>query len=136
MEICYSMKVPEKEEFFALYETTGWNAAFGFDGDHLFKAIQNSWCFISAYEGDELVGTGRIVSDGFYQAFICDVIIHPEYQGRGIGKAITEKLMNYSRENGVVFLQLSCAKGKTGFYEKLGFKKRPEEAPGMQILMK
>ncbi|MFT4416666.1 GNAT family N-acetyltransferase [Fredinandcohnia humi] len=135
MEITYSETLPSKQDFYSLYETTGWNKAFNFTGEVLHQAISNSWFSISARQDDSLVGFGRIVSDGLYQTFICDLIVHPEYQGQGIGKQIMQLLMDHCKKNNVTFIQLSCAKGKVGFYEKFGFKVRPLDAPGMQILV-
>lgn len=136
MNISYLESLPSKQEFFDLYETTGWNKAFNFSDDTLHKAISNSRYSVSARMEGNLVGYGRIVSDGLYQTFICDVIVHPEFQGKGIGKNIVQRLMNHCKESNLTFIQLSCAKGKIGFYEKFGFRVRPSDAPGMHILVK
>jgi ribosomal protein S18 acetylase RimI-like enzyme len=53
--------------------------------DDLKIAFSNSMykCFI--YDGEKLVGAGRALADGVDVSYICDVAIHPEYQGRGHG---------------------------------------------------
>ncbi|WP_316569461.1 GNAT family N-acetyltransferase [Neobacillus sp. YIM B06451] len=136
MEIIYTESLPSKGEFFDLYETTGWNTAFDYSDEVLHKAISNSWYSVSARLDNRLVGFGRIVSDGFYQTFICDLIVHPDFQRQGIGMKIMQLLMDHCKKMNVNYIQLSCAKGKVGFYEKFGFHVRPSDAPGMHILVK
>lgn len=132
MEINYERSIPDKEEFFQLYETTGWNVNFTYTKDQLFQAINNSWYTLSAYQNDQLVGFGRIISDGVYQTFIGDLIVHSDYQKRGIGSEILKRLIDICKENGIKWIQLSCARGKMDFYKKYGFQERPADGPGMQ----
>lgn len=132
MAIHYETLLPSKQAFFSLFGTTGWNAKYGFTEDDLFKAISNSYFMVSAYHDTELVGTGRLISDGVYQTLIGDMIVHPEYQGQGIGSEILIALMEKCRQDGMKQIQLTSAKGKMGFYKKFGFEERPSDAPGMQ----
>jgi GNAT superfamily N-acetyltransferase len=132
--IQYTNKVPSKEEFFELYETTGWNQG-KYSEEGLFKAINNSWYLVSVFSNTQLIGFGRIISDGVYQTFIGDMIVHPDYQNRGIGKKVMNLLVDYCKVNGIKWIQLSCAKGKVDFYKKLGFEERPADGPGMQIYL-
>jgi GNAT superfamily N-acetyltransferase len=60
------------------------------------------------------------------------MIVHPEYQGRGIGTQILHLLVDWCERAGIRDIQLFCARGKLKFYEKNGFIPRPEDAPGMQ----
>jgi ribosomal protein S18 acetylase RimI-like enzyme len=76
-------------------------------------------CFV--YYNDKLIGVGRALADGLDCSYICDVAIHPEYQGVGLGKQIIEKLIKLS--NGHKKIILYANPGKEGFYNKLGFKK-------------
>ncbi len=122
-------ELPDKEAFFALFQTTGWDLEFTVDS--LFEAISNSWYVLSAYEDDELVGFGRVVADGVYQAMICDLIVLPDYQGKGIGSRILEELLRKCEQHSIRMVVLMSAKGKAGFYKKFGFIERDPEAPGM-----
>jgi ribosomal protein S18 acetylase RimI-like enzyme len=125
--------LPSREEFGRLFNSTGWNNEYRLDDDRLFEAIKQSWYAISAYHFETLVGFGRIICDGVLHAFIVDVIVLPEYQSKGIGRALMEHLMEYCRSRNIRDIQLFCANGKVAFYEKLGFVKRPENAPGMEL---
>ena len=124
---------PDKTQFFKLYMTTGWNKKYNLDEDKMFNAIKNSWYLVSAYDDDLLVGFGRVISDGILHALIVDMMILPEYQNKGMGKAILNKLLYRCKLNNICDVQLFCAKGKIGFYKSMGFNERPLDAPGMQF---
>jgi GNAT superfamily N-acetyltransferase len=124
---------PDKEAYLALFTTTGWNEEYHAGADELEKALRNSWLTVAAYEGDVLVGFGRVVSDLVLHAMIYDMIILPAYQGKGIGTLILRRLVDRCHEYGINDIQLFCAKGKRQFYEKNGFAARPDDAPGMQL---
>lgn len=129
MKIDYRETLPDKKDFFHLYQSTGWNNPLS--EDELYEAISRSWYSISAYSDEELVGFGRIISDGIYQALLCDLIVLPKYQNRGIGKNILKMLLDKCQSNRMVMVFLFSAKGKTGFYRKFGFVERSADAPGM-----
>jgi GNAT superfamily N-acetyltransferase len=135
VEIKYGNTLPTKDEFYQLYETTGWNGNGKYTKEDLFKAISNSWYLISAYEEEKFIGFGRIISDGVYQTFIADMIVLPDYQKQGVGRNIMNLLIYKCKSSGIKWVQLTCAKGKQNFYEKLGFEVRPTIAPGMQIYL-
>ncbi len=137
MSIIYKENtVPGVEEFFELFESTGWNEEYGLDHTDLYLAIRSSWRICTVYDDEKLVGFGRIISDGQLHALITEMIVLPEYQGRGIGKQILKILTDYCVAAKIRDIQLFSAKGKAGFYEKYGFTRRPEDAPGMEIKYK
>ena len=116
-----------------MFDSTGWNTSYKFTIDELSKAIENSWYSISAYLNGNLIGYGRIISDGVHHALIVDLIILPKYQGNGIGSNILKKLLKKCTKKNIRDIQLFSAKGKFKFYENFGFKKRNENAPGMEF---
>ncbi len=136
MDIVLTASLPTQQEYFELFETTGWNGDYNLTSEELYNSIQNSSYCISAYDDDKLVGFGRMLSDGVAHAVLFDVIVLPEIQGNGIGKRITNKLLEVCKSNEIRDIQLFCAKGKIGFYEKFGFKKRPDDSPGMEIMLR
>jgi ribosomal protein S18 acetylase RimI-like enzyme len=48
------------------------------------------------FDGATLVGAGRALADGIDCSYICDVAVHPDYQGIGLGKARIERLRDLS----------------------------------------
>ena len=76
-------------------------------------------CFV--YDGSLLIGAGRALADGKDCSYICDIAVHPEYQGRGLGKELVQNLVRLSKGHKKIILYANP--GKEGFYAKLGFKK-------------
>ena len=132
MEIVYQFTPLSKEQYHALFETTGWNREYQATPEELARAIANSQFFVAAYDGGKLVGFGRVLTDGVLHAMIYEMIVHPDYQRQGIGTQILHILIEWCNENHIYDIQLFCARGKRHFYEKNGFASRPDDAPGMQ----
>ena len=88
---------------------------------HLEIVYSNSLfkCFV--YSNNRLVGAGRALADGGDCSYICDIAVHPEFQGLKLGKALVEKLVTLS--DGYKKILLYANPGKEGFYQKLGFYK-------------
>ncbi len=88
--------------------------------DHYQEIFANSKYKCFAFEGQKLVGVGRALADGRDCSYLCDIAVHPDYQGLGLGRRIVQKLLDFSRGHKKVILYASP--GKEGFYAKLGFK--------------
>jgi ribosomal protein S18 acetylase RimI-like enzyme len=76
-------------------------------------------CFV--YDSEKLIGAGRALADGVDCAYICDIAVHPDYQGTGLGKEIVNSLLNQSKGHKKIILY--AAPGKESFYKKFGFKR-------------
>ena len=127
MDITYTNTI-SPEDCDKLRNSAGWPQMHP---DQIRIGLANSAFIISAKDGNATVGMARIVPDGGYVAFIVDVLVLPEYQSKGIGKAMMGKIMEYIRgnlhEGYCIQVDLMAAKGKEGFYEKFGFARRPGE---------
>jgi N-acetylglutamate synthase-like GNAT family acetyltransferase len=133
-KIIYREKLPDLAAYHQLFETTGWNQAYRATPDTLYEAISSSWYVLSAYDNDDLVGFGRVISDGVLYALICDLIVKPSYQRQGIGSTLLNRLIARCRTQQIRVIWLFSAKGKSSFYKNFGFIERPADAPGMQML--
>jgi ribosomal protein S18 acetylase RimI-like enzyme len=89
--------------------------------DHLKRVYANSMFKCFAYNGATLVGAGRAVADGLDTSYLCDIAVHPGYQGKGLGIAIVEKLKALSAGHRKIILYANP--GKEGFYARLGFRR-------------
>jgi GNAT superfamily N-acetyltransferase len=89
---------------------------------------------IAAKDGRETIGMSRVVTDGGCVALILDVVVLPQYQGHGIGRALMQAVMTYIEgrieEGEVINICLMAAKGKEGFYKQFGFEERPNDKSG------
>ncbi|WP_066295301.1 GNAT family N-acetyltransferase [Bacillus sp. FJAT-29937] len=118
--INYTADVPAPDQLYELYQLEGWNDFLKLPKEHLHRAMLQSWSVISAYDREQLIGTGRIISDGVINGYICGVIVHPDYRSLGIGKEIVKRLVEKGRASNL-HLQLLCEEQKAPYYEKLGF---------------
>lgn len=76
-------------------------------------------CFV--YAQNKLVGAGRALADGLDCSYLCDVAVHPDYQGLGLGKKIVQTLVEFSTGHKKIILYANP--GTEGFYRHLGFYK-------------
>ncbi|HEY7433068.1 MAG TPA: GNAT family N-acetyltransferase [Streptosporangiaceae bacterium] len=74
-------------------------------------------CF--AYAGGTLAGAGRVLADGLDCAYIADVAVHPDHQGRGLGSEIIRRLVVLARGHKKIILYANP--GTEAFYRRLGF---------------
>ena len=74
---------------------------------------------ITAYDGETLVGSLRILTDGYFFGTITEMLVLPEYQRQGIGS----RLLRLARENTPTMLYFGAQPGAEAFYEKNGCKK-------------
>ncbi|MEQ1656411.1 MAG: GNAT family N-acetyltransferase [Nitrospira sp.] len=79
---------------------------------------------VCAWDGDHLVGFGRVLTDFVYRATIWDVIVDEAYQKRGIGAEIVQRILHHPRLKKVELFWL-CTR-RPGFYEKLGFSSKEQ----------
>ena len=129
----YKNDLPLQKDLFELFISTGWNDEYKLTLKKYFNAVKNSWYFLCAYDADILIAFGRIISDGILHSLIVDLMVLPEYQGKGVGKNILKRLTEKCISEGITDIKLFCAKGKSEFYLKNGFKVREIDAPGMEI---
>jgi ribosomal protein S18 acetylase RimI-like enzyme len=125
--------MPTEEAYFKLFETTGWNEDYQKTSDEIYEALNNSFYFTQCYIGDELVGSGRVISDGVLYGMIYDIIVDPQCHDLGIGSEITHRLIEHCLEHGIKNIQLFSAIGKMPFYKKFGFEARKKGAEGMVL---
>ena len=92
-------------------------------------ALNHSLYTLIARENGRPVGMARVVGDGGYVYFICDVIVRPSHQSQGLGRYIIEHVLSWLGRQGdegeTIMVNLMSALNKEPFYEKLGFHTRP-----------
>ena len=86
--------------------------------------LRHSDVVVCAWDGDRLVGFGRVLTDFVYRATIWDVIVDQAYQKQGIGTELVHRILNHPRLNKVELFWL-CTR-RPGFYEKLGFSSKEQ----------
>jgi len=107
------------ESILALYSANAWSSAE--KPDLLHKALLASHSLVTAWDGTKLVGLGNAISDGHLVVYYPHLLVHPEYQGRGIGTQLMRRLM--ARYDGF-HQHILVADGRAlDFYRKCGFER-------------
>ena len=118
------------EEYIALRDSVGW---YNLAEEQVSKSIKNSIYDIVVEDNGQAIAMGRLIGDGIY-FLIADIVVKPEYQGKGVGSKVIDKLLSYVDTNtpigGRSSVQLIAEKGKEEFYIKKGFKLIPHEFCG------
>lgn len=83
-------------------------------------AVANSKPVVTVWDGDRQIGFARATSDGIYRAMIWDVVVHPDYQGAGLGRKLVETVLMHPHVNRVERVYLTTTKQQR-FYERIGF---------------
>ncbi|MEH7237971.1 GNAT family N-acetyltransferase [Bacillus sp. JJ1562] len=121
-KIDYTINPPEDfEQLLRLYESLGWNS-LGLSVSDLERMCRQSWYAAYAFDDQQLVGMGRVISDGVMTAIICGVGVLQSYQSKGIGKEIVNRIIKHCEQNKVI-PQLMCVESLEPYYNGLGFKK-------------
>ena len=112
------------EEIVELYKSAGWwKDAPESEARAIIPAmIRGSFRFMVARlpEGP-IVGMARVISDGYSDAYIQDVVVLPSYRKQGIGRALIRRLTEYCVARKIAWIGLVAEPGTREFYEKLGY---------------
>ena len=84
------------------------------------KAFENSYQVVFVFAEDQLIGVGRAVSDGVYEAALYDIAVLPQYQGKKLGRLMLEELHKGLEGMNVI---LYASPGKETFYAKFGYRR-------------
>ena len=87
--------------------------------DTIRKSIENSRCY-SLLLDDRFIGFARMVTDYATFAYLCDVFVLPEYQGKGLGSVIIKAVTDDAELQGMRHYLFT--RDAFGFYEHFGFK--------------
>ena len=79
------------DQLTVLFNAVGWERRTA-DRGRLAQLVRGSTYVVSAWDGDRLVGFARAISDDAFNAYISTVAILPEYQRRGIGRELVQRL--------------------------------------------
>ena len=100
-----------------LREAVGWNRM----ESEYENPLMTSYYHIAVYAKDELVGYIDCVSNGATDAYIQDLMVHPDYQGKGIGTELMNQMIGYLKEKRIYMISVVFEESLKPFYDKFGF---------------
>ncbi|MEK7299793.1 MAG: GNAT family N-acetyltransferase [Nitrospirota bacterium] len=112
----------QPEQLLTLFQQAPW--AKGRTLNDARDMLRHTDVALCAWDGDHLVGFGRVLTDFVYRATIWDVIVDEAYQKQGIGAEIVQRILHHPRLKKVELFWL-CTR-RPGFYEKLGFSSKEQ----------
>lgn len=82
---------------------------------------------------NNLLAMGRLVGDGGCFVQVCDIAVHPDHQGKGLGRHIMQELMDYVDKNlpAGAFVNLFADGTANELYRKFGFGETAPKSIGM-----
>ncbi|MBN1382521.1 MAG: GNAT family N-acetyltransferase [Deltaproteobacteria bacterium] len=119
----------QSRQIIHLYQAEGWWSIDENSNHILNKMIEGSHCFITAIDGDRIIGMGRAISDKSSDAYIQDVTVAEAYRKRGIGSEIIKKIISRLQADGLSWIGLIAEKNSHEFYRQLGFHQMLDAIP-------
>lgn len=130
MNYTIECRLPTAEQWMELRRSVGWAT---FPPEVAEKSLWATLYCVCAFGRDgKLIGMGRVLGDGIISFYIGNVMVLPQYQNEGVGKAVMEELMCYVESHAAhgAIASLLSIRGKEEFYERFGFERRPDEQHG------
>ena len=100
-----------------LRESVGWNRM----EREYENPLMTSYYHIAVYEDDKLIGYIDSVSNGVTDAYIQDLMVCPDHQGKGIGTELMEKMIEHLKEKRIYMISVVYEESLKPFYERFGF---------------
>ena len=107
------------QELCDLRQSVGWNRMEKKMADPRLK----SYYHIAVYEEEnqKLIGFVDSVSNGVTDAYIQDLMVHPVFQGKGLGSELMNKMIEYLKKAGVYMISVLYDESLKDFYVRFGF---------------
>lgn len=125
-------EIPARGELLDLYGSVGWSV-YTRDPERLERALAGSDLVATASDADgRLVGLARTVGDGTTICYVQDLLVRPDVQRGGVGRALVEHV-RAGQPAGVLLVLTTDAGGTEDgdrshpFYRSLGFAPHAEE---------
>jgi GNAT superfamily N-acetyltransferase len=114
-------RLPTVEEYLELLHAVDWAGAD--QPDRARAALAGARLGVVAVENGRVVGTGLVIGDGATFAYLKDIIVAPDWQGRGVGSRIVQVLLDNIRRTAPERMLVALFTGRhlARFYERFGF---------------
>ena len=101
-----------------LRQSVGWNRM---ERELADVRLHNAF-HLCCFDGDRLVGYAAVVSNGVTDAYIQDLMVHPDYQRQGIGHQLMQRTLERLRNEGIYMVSVIYGDAELQkYYEEFGF---------------
>ena len=124
MEVAYcdTKKDLPAEQLYRLFAAAGWTGSEKAPDPHMLENFNapfiNSTLVVSAWDGERLVGTVRVLSDRIIRSVIYDLVVDPEYRNRGIGRELLRRCLAHFPDTEWL---VQTEKHTARYYQRLGY---------------
>jgi len=109
------------EAVLEMYESVNWQN-YTNDVHKLKSALENSHQTYVFYQNNGVRGLVRTISDGFTICYVQDLLVHSDYQGRGIGGELIKHILLSNENIRQIVLMTDAKEELKNFYSKAGFR--------------
>lgn len=101
-----------------LRQSVGWN---GMERELADVRLHNAF-HLCCFDENRLIGYSAVVSNGVTDAYIQDLMVHPDYQQQGIGRQLMQRTLERLRNEGVYMVSVIYGDAELQkYYEEFGF---------------
>ncbi|MGA9290827.1 MAG: GNAT family N-acetyltransferase, partial [Anaerobacillus sp.] len=118
LEIQEDIFVKDLEEMKEVYQSVGW---MKHTNDVIKRVFDASDIKVLVKVNNRIVGLGKAISDGKFNASIYDIVVHKDFQNKGIARQILNHILKQLKE--VSCVHIISTTGNEEFYWKQGFRK-------------
>lgn len=108
-----------------LFLSVEWSS--GHFPDKLAIAMRNFKTVFSAWDGEKLIGMICTMDDGVMNAYVHYLLVRPEYQGKGVGQQLVERMKAQYKD--YLRIVVVAYDKEVGFYEHCGFNRATDASP-------
>jgi GNAT superfamily N-acetyltransferase len=81
------------------------------------------WATVGGFdEQGTLIAWCALLSDGHQHGVLLDVMVHPQRQKQGVGRALVAEAIGHFRAQGIRIIHVDFLPERAAFYERCGFR--------------
>lgn len=88
------------------------------------QMLEHANLVVTAWDGDQIVGISRCLTDFCYIAYLADLAVHRDYQRTGIGRALVDHTRQALGQEAIIVLL--AAPAAVDYYPHIGFQHHPQ----------
>ncbi len=132
-EDVFPLETKHMQAAWTIWSAAGLESAYEASKEEFSQSWRQSMLAYGLHHKGRLVAIGRAISDGVLCATLLDLVVHPAYEGKGLGNRLARSLVEELLERGLSTIHFTAAREQIGYFQGLGFRLQSGEAPGMVL---